>query len=542
VSSRPSLADEPPSSTGSPTPAAETAGPGRWWEVPSDTLDGLYIRSVDVQVWNVYEPLPEGRLRPLYRLANRLHVRTKPRFVRDQLLFAKGGRWSALRGQESERLLRALNFLTPLPIVATRTGDSLDVTVVTRDRWSTSTEFDLESFEGSAFGSVAFSERNLLGYGKNVSFVYREVPTGISRSISYDDPAVLGSRLHLRYGASKGSLGATDQFAVGVPFYALGTRSAFSVSGIRQTSVANLFDNGVSLAEFDRELKQAEVWWGNGWFNGRTVHRLTWSYLTRDRELGPSRLQPGAPLDFAGDREQLRLRRIAVEGQIWRPHYIERRNVDRMTLIEDFEIGTSLALKFGMSPESLGSSEGEAYGEMRFDIGTEAPFGFGWVRTELSSRVRGRPVDTVERVEARWVGQSDPRRALVLSALGIRGSRTVRDFQVVVGGLNGLRAYPVEALAGKRMWRLNAEQRWTVSENLWQIVTVGGVVFTDAARAWGAGAEDTHWFVSAGGGLRLSLPQWSLGSLLRIDVAFPLDPTRGGRRRPVLSIGSSQGF
>jgi hypothetical protein len=43
-------------------------------------------------------------------------------------------------------------------------------------------------------------------------------------------------------------------------------------------------------------------------------------------------------------------------------------------------------------------------------------------------------------------------------------------------------------------------------------------------------------------GLRIALPQWSLGQVMRIDVAWPVEPTRDGQRNAVLSFGSSQGF
>jgi hypothetical protein len=40
----------------------------------------------------------------------------------------------------------------------------------------------------------------------------------------------------------------------------------------------------------------------------------------------------------------------------------------------------------------------------------------------------------------------------------------------------------------------------------------------------------------------MSLPQWSLGQVLRIDVAWPIEPTRDGQRQPILSFGSGQAF
>jgi outer membrane protein assembly factor BamA len=68
------------------------------------------------------------------------------------------------------------------------------------------------------------------------------------------------------------------------------------------------------------------------------------------------------------------------------------------------------------------------------------------------------------------------------------------------------------------------------------------VAFGDAARAWGPGSAGAGWFVSAGVGLRLALPQWSPNQVLRFDLAWPVHPGVSGDRKPVLSFGSSQAF
>ena len=113
---------------------------------------------------------------------------------------------------------------------------------------------------------------------------------------------------------------------------------------------------------------------------------------------------------------------------------------------------------------------------------------------------------------------------------------------MVVGGLNGLRAYPVHAVAGKRLVRWNVEDRHALVSNLFQFMTVGSAVFMDGARGWGSGAEGTGWFTDAGIGLRIAPPRAAIGPVIRVDVAWPISPTRDARREPVLSIGSSQAF
>src|SRR5204862_3968753 len=132
----------------------------------------------------IFDPIPPGRLVALYRVANRLHVRTRPGTVRGHVLFAPGSPWSVDRARETERDLRALNIFDEVDVIERRRDDSIHVSVVTRDAWTTSPEFNIERGGGHVFGSFQFSEHNLLGRAQDVSFAYREDPTGVSRSIS----------------------------------------------------------------------------------------------------------------------------------------------------------------------------------------------------------------------------------------------------------------------------------------------------------------------------------------------------------------------
>jgi hypothetical protein len=126
--------------------------------------------------------------------------------VREQLLFKAGEPWWDARGRESARNLRSLDFLEPWSIEPHREGDSVVVKVVTRDAWSTRPEFNIESADGKQYGSLGLNELNFAGLGKALSFFYRDLPSGRSRSMA-TDPSLLGSRVRLRFGAATGRAG-----------------------------------------------------------------------------------------------------------------------------------------------------------------------------------------------------------------------------------------------------------------------------------------------------------------------------------------------
>jgi hemolysin activation/secretion protein len=222
---------------------------------------------------------------------------------------------------------------------------------------------------------------------------------------------------------------------------------------------------------------------------------------------------------------------------------VEKRGVERLDGIEDVDLGSSLRFRAGVSPEFLGGTTDEGYLAARWDagVGTER-FGFGTASLDVSSRLRHDPRELIAQANARWTNQSLPQQTFVIAAHGSVGHRVYRDYQVIVGGLNGLRAYPVRALAGQQLWRFNAEHRWPVASRLYQLVSIGAAAFYDAARTWGPGAEGVPWHHDVGLGMRLSLPHSRLARVARFDVAWPISPTRDGRRVPVFSFGSGQAF
>ncbi len=511
---------------------------------PPDSLDGLPIRAIRIRTLNVFDPLPPGPFRFVGALANRAHVRTRDGVVREQLLLRPGEPWTAERAFEATRQLRTLNFLEPRSIEAEPAGDSVDVTVVTRDVWTTQPEFDLERGGGRLSGSVAFTERNVLGFGKSVSVTYREDPVGITRSAGFHDPGVAGSRLQLRFSGARGTSGASDAVQAALPFYSLDTRWSFGVTALRRSGTATLFRDNAEVATLGEHLEESRVFLGRGWRSGDRITRATLSADGVDRRLDATIPAPGAPVpeSFLGPAEYLRLRRVTLEGRWWRPRFIERTGIQRVDQIEDFDLGTSLTLALGAAPRALGSSANFGDFRARLDLGVTTPAGFGLLTSTVAGRWRRSAEEVLHVSRGRWIWQTGPGHTLEAGALAITGFRMPRSFQPVVGGLNGLRAYPVHAVAGARVVRWNLEDRHLVVRDLFQIFSIGTAVFVDGARGWGPGAEGASAFHCAGVGLRLAPPRTAIGPVIRADLAWPISPTRDGRREAVLSLGSAKAF
>ena len=506
--------------------------------------EGVPIRRVDVNCLDIFDPVPGGRFSGFYRNANRLHVRTRSGTVRSRLLVAPGQPWTADRIVESQRLLRDLEYVEPSVIRSRLFADSVDVLVETHDQWTTQPELNLERGGGRTFGSAGFNERNLLGLGLGVSLAFRNEPTGHTRTAILNGRRLFGSQLEGQFKAGTGSGGVSNSISLRDPYASLDDTRSWTVSWMRYTAEQLLFKSGSVAARFPFRFESARVEYSVG---GRLadglVRRYSAGFSLYDRRYGVLVPESGVAVAFAGGQEELKLRWPYARVTFWKPHWIERRGVEQFDPVEDFDVGSLVSMESGLVLRMLGSRADEGTALLRLQSGRETRrFGFGFAHGDLATRIRGGPRETRARLDARWIQQPRLDVTFVVAALCEATDRPEREVQTVVGGLNGLRAYPVQELAGTLLWRFNAETRWIAAREAWNLFSLGGAAFMDAARAWGPGGDREPWHEDAGFGLRLSLPHASLHQVARFDLAFPLSPTRDGRREPVFSFGSSQAF
>jgi hypothetical protein len=94
--------------------AALAAEPEQRVTVPEDSVleaQGAVIGEIVLRLGNVFDPEAPGEDHRLYRLVNKLHLKTRPHVVRDLLLFQPGEVYSRRKLDESARILRESAFL-----------------------------------------------------------------------------------------------------------------------------------------------------------------------------------------------------------------------------------------------------------------------------------------------------------------------------------------------------------------------------------------------------------------------------------------------
>ena len=126
------------------------------------------------------------------------------------------------------------------------------------------------------------------------------------------------------------------------------------------------------------------------------------------------------------------------------------------------------------------------------------------------------------------------------------GTTTYRldpDMQLLLGGDNGLRGYPLRFESGTSRALFTVEQRVFTDWFPFRLVRVGGAVFADVGRTWGSGVignSDPGLLKDVGFGLRLGNTRSGLGNVLHIDFAFPLERYGGDPEIPILGADDAE--
>jgi hemolysin activation/secretion protein len=127
---------------------------------------------------------------------------------------------------------------------------------------------------------------------------------------------------------------------------------------------------------------------------------------------------------------------------------------------------------------------------------------------------------------SRYYLRQSVHRVFFAAVSGTVTSHRDPEEQLLLGGDNGLRGYPLRYQAGDESALVTLEQRFYTDWQPLKLFNVGAAVFFDAGRTWGQdafAAPPAGWLKDVGLGLRLGSARSGLGNVLHIDLAFPLD-------------------
>ena len=489
---------------------------------------GAVIGEIYFNIADIFNELDPRENKSLYRLANRLHIKTRESAIRAQLLFASGDPYSARLIQEAERALRRLDFLhdaTIHPIAYD--GHRVDLLVQTRDVWTLQPGFTFERKGGENETSIEVEEENLLGYGKSVLVEWSKDVERTSVLLRYRDPNVMWSRWRSELSYSINDDGRLRLIDLERPFYSLDSRWSAGGTLFDFSRVDPRYDLGEIVDEFRHEESFAEIRGGvsAGLVNGWTRRWLAgFSYDDNHFAIEPGRTPPA---ELPPDRK---LVYPWVGLAFHEDEYRTTQNLDQIGRLEDLYFGTSFSLQLGYASQSLGSDRDAAI--VSAGARTALPINdrhLMFMDATLSGRLEsGDIADGLVRAGARYYWRWHPKGAFFAAVSGEASEALDPEEQILLGGDSGLRGYPLRYQTGTSRALLTLEQRLYTEWFPWRLFYVGGAVFFDMGRTWGRGAVGTEsrgLLKDVGIGLRLGNARGAFGSVLHFDVAFPLDRT-----------------
>ncbi|MBI5595328.1 MAG: hypothetical protein HY928_04480 [Elusimicrobia bacterium] len=502
------------------------------------------VGQVTFKTLNVFDlDQPEDDWWP-FVMANRIHLVTRPAVVRREMLLAPGDPFDPLKAIETERNLRTLGFIRHAAVLPTARSDgAVDLQVRTQDSWTLQPRLSIGTEGGETSTVLGVSEGNILGLGKQVSAFHSRTGSRRRNELRYGDPRLVGTEGRLLTHFADTDRGNEVGVRLHRPFYSHDSPWAAEASWAKVAQDETLYRDASQVNEFLHDYRSARALASLRLAQGSSVvHRggAGWRF-ERSRFDAQTRTLPGA----------LPSRRtlsgpLAAYALI-EPRYHKAVDIDRMKVIEDFNLGWELGVEGSPLLDATGSDrdrwglgaslqKGLALGEGRFAL----------AQAVTESRMAGGRIDNgilTGSLNLFWQTTMRYRQTFVTHAEYTATKALDAERQLSMGGDTGLRGYRNNAFQGARVMTVNLEDRLFFDRNVMRLMYFGAVAFLEAGSAIPDGARfgRAPWKADLGLGLRISSSRSAAGGVLRIDGAYALNRGPGGSRW-VLTLKGGQAF
>ncbi len=498
-------------------------------ELTSEYLEkhDAVIGLVTIDNQNIFDLEDPDEGKWLYRLANGIHSTTRTGVVESQLLFEPGAEFSYQQVAETERLLRKNRYIGEADIEYLRFEDGIvDVNVRTKDVWTLKADLSLGRAGGVNTGGFGIEEHNLFGSGAFLGAEYKSTADREIASLGYSNTHFRGTEYTLAGQIADNSDGFDHQLAYYKPFVSLDSRRAGGMTFASGERIDTLYDLGEPQAEFahDSDYFEFSRGWSRGLHNGKTTRvSAGLNYDNHRFSAVPDSTLAGTELP---DDRRFLYPFIGVE--VVEDKFETARNFDQINKTEDRYLGTRYGVKLGYSPANSVSTGGSLIYAANYQSGIK----FDAAETLLagvtiSGRMDGsQSSNSMLSVFATYHKKQSDRRLLFANLTATVGHNLDLDNPITLGGATGLRGYPLRYQSGTSSAVLTLEQRIFSDWYPFHLFNVGGAVFFDAGRTWGespTGGENLGLLKDVGFGLRIANTRSSVGRVLHVDIAYPLD-------------------
>jgi hypothetical protein len=522
-------------------PPPETPGMPSDAELEADKAVVGEILIDNQNIFNLDDPKDNVAL---FRLANHLHPKTRANVIRKQLLFKSGDRYARRLLEETERILRANSYFYDAWIRPVKYHDGkVDVRVTTRDVWTLNPGFNYSRSGGSNSIGFQLEELNAAGTGTDVRLLHERTVDRTESVVSFTNRNLIDGWTQVGVNYGNLSDGYRHDLTVNRPFYALDTHYAGGMSVVNDQQTDSLYDRGQIIDQFrDRHnLVSAYAGWSPGLKNG-WVHRLSGGVTYDEHEFSPVSSWTG-PTSLPVDRRFLY---PWVEYDLVEDDYVRLFNHDQILKTEDFYLGTLATVRVGWADKTLGSSQSALIFQSTVGRGFRQDGSTLLLAGDFSGRVHdGQLYNGLADASVRYYYEQSSKWLFFTTLVGTKGWRLDLDNQVLLGGDNGLRGYPLRYQDGTGRALFTIEQRYFTDWFPFRLWRLGGAVFFDAGRTFGQAplAQPSLGVLKdAGFGLRLGNARTGLGNVIHVDVAFPFETAGSTIHKAQFLVQTEQSF
>jgi len=473
-------------------------------------------------IFNLEDPKDDVKL---FRLADHLHGRTHKSIIRDQLLFRSGERYSRRLIDESERILRADSYFYDAWIRPVRYHDGkVDLRVTTRDVWTLNPGFNFGRSGGTNSTGVQLQELNLLGTGVAVKVAHTKNIDRTESQLEVSDMHAFGTWTAVDVNYANLSDGRMHDLTLNHPFYALDTRWAAGLAGRNDEQTDHLYDRGQIIDQFQDRHQAVQVYggWSHGLQNG-WVRRWSSGVTYDEHVFAPVSTWTGV----TAIPEDRRFLYPWLQFDLVQDDYLKLWNHDQIARTEDFHLGTTASVRVGWADAALGSSRSALMVQSSAGRGLRSGSSTLLLAGTLTGRLEnGEPRNALLAGSVRYYVEQNEHWLFFTALEGTKGWRLDLENQILLGGDNGLRGYPLRYQDGtaRALWTL--EQRYFTDWYPFRLFRVGAAVFFDSGRTWGSAplaAPSLGLLKDAGFGLRFGNARSGLGNVVHVDLAFPFN-------------------
>ncbi|HVC28514.1 MAG TPA: hypothetical protein VNF48_03105 [Gammaproteobacteria bacterium] len=516
-------------------PAPANSETYRWrekaeWDVLA--AQGYRIGSIHIVVDNVFDLNNPAQNSWYARLANKLHITTHPRAIREQLLFKSGDPVNPRIIYESARRLHAIRYLRESTITPENCSDhSVDVSVQVKDAWTLKLDLQFAHVGGQNTLQFEVTDANIFGTGKSLSVGHTSDLQRTSNLINYQDPALFGSYWQLATTYEDLSDGHIKYLSIGQPFYEDQTPWSVQTSFYDQEENINFYNQGALAWSAPSTLQQHYVSW---------AHLIDWSgeasgmragVLYNDSDYGYGSLQ----LDNPGllPEPTLTPRQLAGVGITWeyfQDRYASFTNMQYIARTEDYNLGWNLDLQAGRYGDTFGGNVSAPFYGVSVSWGSVLPgntvllaSGFAYDRQQ-----NGVSHNLQSNITLTSYNQYFPRQTLVAHVQWDSVLRPDPESYLYIGGLQGLRGYPNYYAIGDRRWQATFEDRIVTPVQILSLFQLGFVGYVDIAQIHQL--SPTTWsptYSDVGLGFRIGSIRSAFDNTFYFTVAWPLKRAPG---------------